>query len=407
MDRRLGLIPATLLLAVAWGVSTGTAAQKSVKPTYSSDVAPIVDKNCVQCHRTGGIAPFSLESYEQVKKFGPMIKQVVKSGTMPPWFAKDDPAKPSPWANDRSMSSTDKAKVAQWVDGGMAAGTKRLASAAHKLDPTWQIGKPDAIYTMATPFELPADGVVQYQYFNVPMDSSEERYVEAVEVRPGNRSVVHHVLVFVEPNSSVKRPRGLTSLIDYFAIYVPGQGAVVYPKGYGRILPKDHHLRFQIHYTTNGKPSKDQTSVAFRFSKEKPKNVVKTASLVNFMFSIPPGAPNHPVQAKITLPVDMTVVSFLPHMHVRGKAARYEMTLPSGEHKMLLDVPRYDFNWQIQYDLKEPLVIPKGTKVQYTCWFDNSPENPSNPNPKKAVGWGDQTFEEMVVGYVVYVTPNS
>lgn len=406
MRQSLTICGASAFLGLGFGVVAFNGVPQTRQATYSGEVAHFVQKNCVECHRSGGIGPFSLESYDQVKKFGPMIKKVVQAGTMPPWFAKEEPGKQSPWANDRSIPSAEKAKLYSWVDGGMPLGSKNQVPAPQKFDPAWQIGKPDAIYTMAKPFELPAEGVIGYQFIDVPMETSQDRYIEAVEVKPGNRSVVHHVLVFLEPNDRTKRQRGIGSFVDYFAIYVPGQGAVIYPKGYGRVIPKDHHLKFQIHYTTNGKPSKDQTSIAFRFSKEKPTNLVKTASLVNVFFSIPPGAPNHPVQAKLTVPADLKVVSFLPHMHLRGKAARYEMTLPSGEKKMLLDVPKYDFNWQLQYDLKSPLTIPKGTKLEYTAWYDNSASNPANPNPKATVRWGDQTFEEMALGYVVYVVPN-
>ena len=391
------------LLAIGVVATTGS---QTPKPTYSSHTASFIQKNCVSCHRAGGIAPFSLETYDQVKKFGPAIKNVVQNGTMPPWFAKNEPGKPSPWANDRSIPESEKAKLSAWVQGGMPEGVKSKAPKSKPFDPKWQIGKPDAVYQLTTPTELPADGVINYKYFDVPMDSAQDRYVEAVEVRPGDRSVVHHVLVFLVSDKPTGRGRGLGGLIDYFAIYVPGNGAVVYPKGFARFVPKDHHLKFQIHYTTSGKATKDQTAIAFRYAREKPLNLVKTASLVNFMFAIPPGAPNHAVLAKQTMPADMTIVSFLPHMHVRGKAARYEMTTPEGEKKMILDVPKYDFNWQLQYDLKEPLVIKKGTKLEYTAWFDNSDKNAANPDPQAPVRWGEQTFEEMALGYVVYVVPN-
>ena len=397
--RNVTLIVAITGSAIATFAGSSTGKQK---PTYHGAVEKIVQQNCVSCHRKDGIAPFSLETFDQVHKFGPTIKRVVQAGTMPPWFAKQPKGEPSPWINDRTVSEADRSKLVSWIDSGMAKGKATDATKPLRFNSSWEIGKPDAVFKLPEPIAVKADGYMNYQYVKVPVNYDADRWLQAVEVRPGNRAVVHHVLVFLVPHEGKQTVSGISNSVDYFAIFVPGQSAVTYPSGFGRKIPKGYDLRFQIHYTPNGAATTDQTEIGFKFATNPPEHEVKTASVLNFAFQIPPGAANHQVTATKQIPRDINIVSFLPHSHLRGKAARYELIDESGAAKTLLDVPRYDFNWQLQYNYRKPLLVKEGSTLRYTAWYDNSATNPANPDPTKSVTWGDQTYNEMMLGYVVY-----
>lgn len=401
LTRSIGFALACVGFAVGMALPRVRTFEEKV-PTYYGTTKKLVDQNCVSCHRREGIGPFSLETYDDVRKFGPTIARVVKAGTMPPWFAKEPKGSPSPWQNDRSITESDKAKLYAWFNAGMPKGDSSKAPKSPTFNSSWQIGKPDAVYRLPAPIKVKADGYMEYQYAKIPVNFDQDRWIQAVEVRPGSRGVVHHILVFLVPHEGRSRAAGISSLVDYFAIYVPGQSSVIYPSGFGRMIPKGFDLRFQIHYTPNGKETKDQSEIGFRFASKPPENEVKTASVLNLTFAIPPGAPNHEVVAKRKVPVDINIVSLLPHSHLRGKAARYELIDEEGNAKTLLDIPKYDFNWQLQYDLKKPLLVKAGTTIKYTSWYDNSEKNYANPDATKTVRWGDQTYDEMALGYVLY-----
>lgn len=370
-------------------------------PTFHGRIQHIIQANCMSCHHDGGPAPFSLDGYPAVKGRAKMLQYVTKQGIMPPWFAAKGAG---PWRNDMTLSDSDKAALDSWIAGGMPKGDPKEAPAPVKYVTGWTIGQPDATFQLPQPISIPASGVMPYQNVVVPTGFTEDKWVEKIEVVPGDRRAVHHVLVFVTyPGGGVQAGQD-EGLSGFFGIYVPGNSALTYAPGLAKRLPKGSVLRFQIHYTPYGTATKDQTKIGFVYAKQPPKSEVHSASLVNLRFAIPPGADNYPVEAHLRVPADVQVLSFLPHMHVRGKSARYELT-SGGKTKTLLDVPHYDFNWQLNYVLKTPLDLKAGDSVSFMAHYDNSDKNPANPDPTKTVRWGQQTFEEMHLGYLEYIVP--
>jgi thiol-disulfide isomerase/thioredoxin len=374
----------------------------AVALTYHARIERIIQNNCVDCHRKGGVAPFVLDTYDDVVANKAMIKKTVDKGTMPPWFAAPPKkGEHSPFANDRTLTESDKKDLFAWLAGDMKKGDPADAPLPRKYESGWLIGKPDAVFQIPKPIAVKAEGTMPYQNVTVDTNFDEDRWVQALEVQPTAREVVHHVLVFAVP----KGTRGIGGEAQgFFAAYVPGNNSLTYPEGYAKKLPKGFSLRFQIHYTPNGKATSDQTKLAVIFAKEKPRYEVRVGGVTNPTFSIPPGADNHKVTGTIPLiPFDVHILAFFPHAHLRGKAARYELKTPDGKVTTLLDVPHYDFNWQLQYRFAEPVAVPRGSGLIYTAWYDNSDKNPANPDPKKTVKWGQQTFDEMHLGYVEFV----
>ncbi|MDX1968275.1 MAG: redoxin [Planctomycetaceae bacterium] len=390
--------------------------------TYHNRISRIMQRHCVECHREGGVGPFALDTYDDLVAHAGMVKQVVERGIMPPWFAAESKAdaqtKPSaesnavhtPWANDRSLAQAEKTDLLAWIAGGKPEGDLGEAPQPLKFDEGWLIGKPDAIFQFAKPVPIKATGVMPYQNILVETNLSEDKWVQAIEVQPGDRGVVHHVLVFVqdggddegEPVDDAAAERG-----GFWGIYVPGNSTLVYPEGFAKRIPKGAKLKFQMHYTPNGTATTDQTRIGLIWAKEPPKHEVRVAGIVNARLSIPPGADNHREEATLRLPMDATITGFLPHLHVRGKACKYEVIRSDGRTTTLLDIPRYDFNWQLLYRYFEPLSLKSGDALRFTAWFDNSDKNPANPDPTKTVRWGAQTFDEMHLGYVEYYIPNA
>ncbi|MFY7952923.1 MAG: alkyl hydroperoxide reductase [Armatimonadaceae bacterium] len=389
---------------------TSTRSRTSSGISFHEKVQHIVQQRCVPCHRTGGVGPFSLDGYDAVKARARMIGAVVDAGNMPPWFATEG----GPWRNDMSLSGAEKRALKAWIDSGMPKGDPKLAPVPAVYEAGWSIGKPDAVFALPEPVTVKESGVMPYVNINVPTRFTEDKWVEKIEVIPGDRRAVHHVLVFARTaeTANLNRRDRLANadtrdeLGGFFGIYVPGNSALTYPNGMAKRIPKGAVLRFQIHYTPYGKESTDQTKIGFVFAKEPPKHEVRTASIANLRFAIPPGAANHRVDAEIRVPSDVQILSFLPHMLVRAKAARYELD-SEGNRRTVLDVARYDFNWQLNYVLKEPLAVRAGDRIHFTAWYDNSEGNPANPDPSKTVRWGSQTFDEMHLGYVEYIVPGA
>jgi hypothetical protein len=383
-------------------------ARPATPVTYHNRISRIVQSRCVECHRDGGVAPFSLETRQDLASHAAMIATVVKRGTMPPWFASPAPGgEPSPWLNDCRLTAADKEDLLAWLEGDRAEGDSADAPLPIQHATGWTIGKPDLVARFPAALPIQATGVMRYQHVTVDLDLDEDKWVERIEIRPGAPQVVHHILVFARPpqGTAAAGPRGPQDGISYWGIYVPGNSKQVYPKGFARKLPKGSQLVFQLHYTPNGTATEDLTQVGFVFAAREPEYEVKTASLVNAWFEIPPGADNHTDSAKVRLPADATVLGFLPHMHLRGKACRYEAISPDGKRETVLDIPRYDFNWQLLYRYAEPRTFKKGTTLKFLATFDNSAGNPANPDAKATVRWGEQTFDEMIVGYVEYYVP--
>jgi mono/diheme cytochrome c family protein len=390
------------------GTSVPMASGAGSKPTYHGRISRLMQTHCGECHFDGGVGPFSLESYADVVGHAGMIRKQVEKGQMPPWFSVPVAGEVhGKWANDRTMPEEDRKDLLAWLAGDRAEGDPAEAPLPVRRASEWAIGKPDAVYGLPKPVKIPAEGVMAYEYAFIDTDQTEDRWIQAMEIRPTDAAAVHHVLVWVEaPGGQKKRGQASEDEISgFFGAYVPGNASRVFPEGFGKALPAGATLKFQIHYTPYGKATNDQMRIAFRFAPEKPRHVVHVVGIANPGIRIPAGASNHEEWAALPVPREARILSFLPHMHVRGKAFRYEVMSPDGESRVVLDVPRYDFNWQLSYQLAEPLRLEKGSRLRATAWFDNSSGNPANPDPAKNVRWGNQTFEEMMIGYLEYYLP--
>ncbi len=394
------------ILEVPEARASGASASKV---TWHGRVSRLMQVHCGECHHAGGLGPFPLETYDQVVGHAAMIRKQVEKGQMPPWFAAPLPgATHSPWMNDRSLPEEDRADLLSWLAGDRPGGDPAEAPLPRKHGGEWLIGKPDEVFQVANPIQIPAEGVMAYQYASVPTGLTEDRWISAMEIRPTARAVVHHVLVFVVP-AGVTQERRKDATADeisgFFGAYVPGNTSQSFPEGFGKSLPAGSTLKFQIHYTPNGTATNDQIRIGFRYTPEKPRHRVHVVGIANPTLRIPAGASNHEEYASLPVPREARILSFLPHMHVRGKAFRYEVQAPDGKSRVVLDVPRFDFNWQLSYRLAEPLKVAKGSRLRATAWYDNSAGNPANPAPDRTVKWGNQTFEEMMIGYIEYYFP--
>ncbi|MGD9723808.1 MAG: redoxin domain-containing protein [Pirellulales bacterium] len=365
--------------------------------TYTKQVARIMNDNCVFCHRSGQIAPFTLTSYEDVAGWASMIDEVVREQRMPPWHAN---AQYGHFRNDARLSDKDKATIARWVANGAPQGNPKDMPEPPQFTEGWMIPEPDQVlYMRDEPYAVPATGVVEYQMFVVDPGWTEDKWITAIEPRPGNPSVVHHILLFVIPPDG-NMNGGLGSGNDFLGAFAPGLRPEPLTQGMARFVPAGSKLIFQMHYTPNGSAQKDRSYCGFVFTDPKTvKQEVRVSSAVNAVFEIPPGADDFDVVARYIFTDDTNLLTLMPHMHLRGKAFRYEATYPDGKKEVLLDVPRYDFGWQTNYRLAEPKYMPRGTRMDCYAKFDNSPDNLNNPDPKAAVRFGDQTFEEMMIGF--------
>ena len=368
--------------------------------TYHNQIARLIQNKCADCHRPGESAPFPVLSYDDVIDHKAMIKRVVSRGTMPPWFA--DP-KTGHWANDLSLSVRERATLLAWIDAGAPEGDPKDAPLPRTYADGWRIGKPDLVLEAPRSFNIPATGAMEYQHVVVLPKQAEDRWVRAIEIRPSRPEVVHHVLVFVKyplghPRAG-EQPKYRGGLGGYFAGLVPNQGHITFPVGTAKYLPAGAALIFQIHYTPNGTPAEDRPKIGFVFHDGPPKHEIMTLAAFNHRFRIPPNDPNHEITANYTFKGPARLLSFNPHAHLRGKAFRYDLTYPDGQSRTVLNVPRYDFNWQLEYQLRDPIDVPAGTVLKVTGWYDNSKANPANPDPDREVRHGEQTWEEMMIGY--------
>lgn len=381
--------------------------QKSVdaesEVTYGGQIAEILARRCVECHRDGEIAPFSLTEYEEVAGWADMIAETVNIGRMPPWHASSEHGV---FANDRGMTSAEKELLNRWADAGAPAGDLSDLPTFPETVTGWQLPrKPDLVFPVSPePFDVPAAGAVRYQYFTYDPGLENDVWVKSMELKPGNREVVHHILVFSRPKGS---DRGLDGARGFLAGYVPGARVEPFPAGYAKRIPAGNELVFQVHYTPIGAPQQDRSSFGIVLADpERVTHEVITTSALQTHLNIPPGASDHEVFARgPAFPADAELLSFSPHMHLRGKVFRYELRTPDGERTTLLDIPAYDFNWQTNYVLAEPLPIPQGSRILCRAVYDNSEDNLANPDPTATVHWGDQTWDEMMIGYYHYAVP--
>lgn len=381
-------------------------------PTFSRDVAPILFNNCAGCHRPGDIAPMSLLTYENARPWAKAIREQVAAGEMPPWHATQPHGT---FSNDRRLNDKQKDTLIRWVEGGAPKGDPKDLPPAPKFVDGWEIGKPDAVISMPTEFEVPESGTIAYQFFRVPTNFTEDKWVQAIEVKPGARSVVHHVLVFCrEPGA--RRSPGFVQVHPKFggvgqhesqpgsliATTAPGTNSMTFKPGTAMRIKAGATLAFQVHYTSNGTATRDRTSVGMVFAKRPPQQEIRNSAFVNPLFVIPPGAVDHAVESAIQFNEDSHIWALFPHTHLRGKSWEYRLVYPDGRREIVLSVPKYNFNWQTYYLFTSPLAAPKGSRLEATAHYDNSTANKWNPDPKVAVRWGPQTWEEMQYSGITY-----
>jgi hypothetical protein len=431
-----------VFLAIVWIGITSTitigAPQQApsaspAAPTFSADVAPIFYAKCVTCHRPGEVAPMSLITFKDVRPWASSIRDKVTTRVMPPWHADRQYGS---FRNEQSLTQAEIDTIVKWVNANAPEGDPSRMPALPKFPEGWQIGTPDVVFAMPTTYAIPATGEIAYQYFEVPTNFTEDRWMQAGEVRAGDRAHVHHIIVYVKepnptPRPSVMTNRPITSAAPAAAVAPPaprpaaarpqagaspvartgdqmlvnwavGEDAPVFLPGMAKRIPKGSSLVFQVHYTTNGTPGSDQSRIGLIFAKEPPKHEVRTGMILNPLLAIPPGAANHEIAAEGTFTEDVNVWSMHPHMHLRGKDMTYTATYPDGRSEIVLRVPKFDFGWQTDYWLAKPLVLPKGSKLHVSAHYDNSTANRHNPDPTATVRWGDQTWEEMMIGFFTY-----
>jgi len=336
-------------------------------------------------------------TYSETRPWAKAIKEAVLSKRMPPWFA--DPHY-GEFSNDLSLNAHEIRTLTAWVDGGSHEGKASGApKASVALADGWRIPKPDVVFQLPEEIHVPASGVVNYMFVAVPTGFTEDRWVEMAEVRPTNRSVVHHAIVYVLDDS------GFLDVGQYLAGYAPGAAPQQWQPGQARLIKAGSKLIFQLHYTTNGKPAADRTQLGLIFAKQPAKERVVAMAVTNHWFTLPAGAPDVQVDARLTIGEPMSLLGLRPHMHLRGKSFEFRAVFPDGTAQVLLRVPRYDFHWQTYYSLKAPLALPRGTRIECTAHFDNSPNNPNDPDPKVNVAWGEQSWDEMMVGWIDVAVP--
>ena len=424
---------------LVWTLFLGmTTAAAAAEVTYYKDVLPILQKNCQACHRPGEAAVGkSFMTYKDTRPWAASIRQAVLQGKMPPWHADTDHGR---FLNERRLNQAEIDTLATWAATGAKEGDPAIAPPPRQFTEGWTIGNPDLVIDMGAECRVPAKGTIEYTYFVVPTGFTEDKWVEKIELRPGERSVVHHIVLMARPPGSKAykdarpgvpfvpeasgKPRkqrkpdtgegrlagiemDAKAAIEMVSVYVPGGDAYVTRPGQARLIPAGSDLIFQMHYTASGAEAVDRSKVGMVFAKERPKERVVNAFVQNLNFRIPPGAENYRVDARVRLDQDVRLQAFFPHMHLRGKAMEYRAIYPTGEKQVLMRVSRYDFNWQMTYQLAEPLLLPRGTVLEVSAWYDNSPNNPHNPDPAAEVFWGDQSWEEMLAAFVDFAIPAS
>jgi len=453
--RWIAIAAAAFLVTGLAIVHAGNSPAKSV--TFNRDVAPILFKNCAECHRPGEAAPMSLLSFKDARPWARSIREKVVSRQMPPWHADPHVGE---FANDRRLSKSEIDTISAWVDAGAPEGDAKDLPAPPKFVEGWNIGKPDMVLTMPDEFTLGATAPDEYQYFEIPTNFTEDKYVQMAEARPGNRKIVHHMIAFIQPPAKDGRPQAkltkeeiekyrerrekesifyregflmrmkpdvpvyddgcalanggsgetrdvskkererLGTLLVGFA---PGMNPLMLEPGTAKKIPAGSKLMIQMHYSkTTGKVEKDRSMIGLIFAKQPADKLELTWPVSNSYFMIPPGADHHAVTACWTTPEDIHLNTLMPHMHLRGAAMEIKAFYPDGHSEMLLNVPNYSFSWQTVYYLKRPMAVPKGTRIMVTGYFDNSPKNKYNPDPTKAVRFGEPTYDDMMIGWIEY-----
>ena len=436
-----------LCLAMMLGVAVlstqvSSAQGQAAVPTYSKDVAPILFKSCVGCHRPGEMGPMPLLTFQQVRPYAAAIGRRVQNGTMPPWHAE---APVGHFLNERRLTAEEKDTIARWVAGRSPQGDPNDLPPAPTFVEGWAIGTPDSVLAMQKEFEVPASGTIDYQNFPIPTNFTEDKWVQAMELRTSAPSVVHHILVFaretgVEPRRDPFRQVALPNGGNFgvtpperrqppqqgapqqaaqnqaprtpvrqtlIASLAPGTTTMVFQPGTALQIKAGTTLVFQIHYTANGTVTKDQSRIGFIFAKEPPRQEIMSSQFLNPQLILPAGAGNQRVDSEIEFTQDSHIWALIPHTHLRGKSWEYQLKYPDGRSEVVLSVPKYDFNWQTYYHYAKPIAAPKGSRLQAIAHYDNSAANRSNPDPKAEVHWGEQTWEEMQYTGITYTVDSS
>ena len=391
------------------------AASKDVAaPTYSQHVSRIVQKNCEGCHRPGQIGPFSLTNYQEVSAFKAEIKRVTQARIMPPWSAVPGHGE---FKNERRLTAEEIAILARWVDAGAPMGDPKELPAKAAYNDGWAFGQPDLVYKAAESFTLSGNGPDEYRCFVVASGLTEDRYIRGMEVRPGNRKIVHHVRTFADLTGQARKldeadPKpgfdcslGMTDVYKRVPIggWAPGLTPQLAPENIGALFPKGSDVVMEVHYHKNGKTETDQSTLGVYLHKGAVEHIAKSVPVVNPFIKIPAGAEKHEERASYTFRKDVIATAVLPHMHLLGNEMKMTAVFPDGVRKELVWANPYDFNWQTLYIFKEPMLLPAGTKIEVVGYFNNSESNSKNPNkPLKEIRWGEGTTEEMLVGFVSY-----
>jgi hypothetical protein len=413
----------------------------AASPTFTKDVAPIFYRHCVGCHHPNDIAPMSLVDFQSARPWAKSIREAVLTRKMPPWFAD---ARFEKFANDARLSAAELATIQAWVDQGAVEGDRRDLPKPPVFTDGWKLGAPDRIVDIGEDHTV-TPGNDAYEHFIVPTNFPAGIWIRAAEIRPGNRRVVHHVHVNLVQDAGQAGPttvEGMKGLSDYLvredkltrvradapvldnacaadapdlpyvhgfqegalASFLPGRPPDVFAEGTAKWAPPGARLEFVVHYARiSGGPQTDRTSVGFYLAPGPPERVLRRMDLRNFFFQIPPGAAAHEVRRCYTFERDKLLLSITPHMHYRGKDVRYDLVRPDGARQTLLYVPRYDFNWQLVYRFQDPVRVEKGSLLEVTAHYDNSPNNPANPDSSKPVRWGDRSEEEMMTSWIEYL----
>jgi len=420
--------------------SAANPALRDSKLTYAKDIAPILAQNCQTCHRAGEGTPFSMDKYETVKMWSNNIKRMVSTRRMPPWYEDGTTKK---FENNRTMAQADIDKIAEWVDAGAPQGDMKDMPKPREFVEGWSIPKPDIVFQLPKPFPIKAHGLMEYQYVIIPTGFKKDTWVQYIEAAPTDRRVVHHIVGYVRvpgssyfkgvpknvfftakeaekfkpkmpemvpdmapdtgaagkptPQATTSKGGGADVPSDWLVGYAPGQTPDIYKDGEAKLIPAGSDLVMEVHYMPNGTATTDQSRIGVVLAKGKVTKRAMTLSADNDKFKIPPGDPNYKVDSSYTMPEDMTLVGMHAHMHMRGKDAQYRIVFPDGKRDTLVNIPNYNWRWQLWYNLAEPIKMPKGTKIECTEHFDNSAANKENPDPTKTVTWGQQTTDEMMV----------
>lgn len=373
------------------------------------DVQPILERRCVACHRKGEVGPMPLTTYKETRPWAKGIREAVTAHTMPPWFADDRFGK---FKNDPRLTVSEIETIRGWVEGGSVEGpaVKPIVT----LPEGWGISAPDKVLTMKTAYPVPSKGSVAYQHILLDSPCPADCWVSAAEARPSVRGVVHHAVVYIreadsdwlkDAKSGVPLNAKTQTTSDILLVYTPGQPPFIAPDGMAKKIPAGAHLVLQVHYTPNGKAAADKMKVGLVFAKQPPRQRILTLQMNNGAIRIPPEDASYHASVSGTFPNDALLLNFFPHLHLRGASFEYVIAEKPGQWETLLRVKPYRFNWQLRYELDQPRRLPKGTQILMTATYDNSKNNPYNPDPEAEVVWGEQSWEEMMVGFFEVAVP--